>query len=338
MGSGRHSSSGPGGHGSGTSGGATGRRARAALVPLLLAAAPAWAQGDAAPDVVINHDVLNNLALPVPVVPGLDRTAPEAATLRPAPSQPPRSRLLVQPVRQAARKPAAPPPAGPSEPARQPAAAAAEIDRTPDAVAAEPAPVGPDPVGGATAAAPAPPPAVPPPPEPADSATSGTMANVPPPPPPPPLEPPAGGAIPPAPEPAAIADPPRPADGRDQTASQSDGQQLAARPAAAPGAAPVRLRFEAGSAELTEQARAKLVALTDLLLADQAQRVQLRAYAQGVEQQANAARRLSLSRARAVRAFLAERGVPTSRIDVRALGAKFQDGPPDRVDIVYAKR
>ncbi len=45
------------------------------------------------------------------------------------------------------------------------------------------------------------------------------------------------------------------------------------------------------------------------------------------------ARRLSLSRALAVRAFLIDQGVRSTRMDVRALGDKVQDGPSDRVDI-----
>jgi len=45
-------------------------------------------------------------------------------------------------------------------------------------------------------------------------------------------------------------------------------------------------------------------------------------------------RRLSLSRALAVRAFLIDQGVRSTRLDVRALGDKTGDGPADRVDIV----
>lgn len=336
MGSGRYSSSGLGGHRNSNGGGdcrgfAFRRCARAALVPMVLFATPVWGQSNTPSDVTINHDVLNNLGLS-----GRDGAGQGAAKLRPPPSRPPQSRLLVQPVREAARKPAAKsPPADSESPGRQASAtkptAAAKIASPPAAVVSEPAPV---------ATATAPPslsvPAVPRPPEPLDSPSSDTIAIVPPPPPPPPLEPLADS--PPPPEPAAIAAAPRPSDGRDQAAGQPAGKQVATRPAATPGSAPVRLQFEAGSAELSGQARGQLATLKDLLLADDTQRVQLLAYAKGGEQQANAARRLSLSRARAVRAFLAERGVSTSRIDVRALGTKFEDGPPDRVDIVYAKR
>ena len=47
--------------------------------------------------------------------------------------------------------------------------------------------------------------------------------------------------------------------------------------------------------------------------------------------------RLSLSRALAVRAFLIDRGVRSTRMDVRALGNKFEKGPGDRVDLIFAK-
>jgi outer membrane protein OmpA-like peptidoglycan-associated protein len=45
-----------------------------------------------------------------------------------------------------------------------------------------------------------------------------------------------------------------------------------------------------------------------------------------------------LSRALAVRAFLVEKGIATGRIDVRALGDTFEEGPADRVDVVAARR
>ena len=39
-------------------------------------------------------------------------------------------------------------------------------------------------------------------------------------------------------------------------------------------------------------------------------------------------------RALAVRSYLMDAGIDATRIDVRALGAKYEAGPPDRVDIV----
>jgi outer membrane protein OmpA-like peptidoglycan-associated protein len=62
------------------------------------------------------------------------------------------------------------------------------------------------------------------------------------------------------------------------------------------------------------------------------------AFAQGTEDTASQARRLSLSRALAVRTYLIDQGIRSTRMDVRALGATADQGPLDRVDIVPANR
>jgi outer membrane protein OmpA-like peptidoglycan-associated protein len=64
----------------------------------------------------------------------------------------------------------------------------------------------------------------------------------------------------------------------------------------------------------------------------------LLAYAKGTEDSASQARRLSLSRALAVRGYLIEQGVLPTRMDVRALGNKADDDPRDRVDVELAQR
>ena len=100
----------------------------------------------------------------------------------------------------------------------------------------------------------------------------------------------------------------------------------------------MRLLFGEGSVDLSEEARQELETLASYLIHNQEQRVQLLAYARGVDQIGSRARRLSLSRALAVRAFLVEKGVRAARIDVRPLGSEATDGPPDRVDIVPVRR
>ena len=100
----------------------------------------------------------------------------------------------------------------------------------------------------------------------------------------------------------------------------------------------MRLLFGEGSVDLSEEARQELETLASYLAHNQEQRVQLLAYARGVDQIGSRARRLSLSRALAVRAFLVEKGVRAARIDVRPLGSEATDGPPDRVDIVPVRR
>jgi outer membrane protein OmpA-like peptidoglycan-associated protein len=95
-----------------------------------------------------------------------------------------------------------------------------------------------------------------------------------------------------------------------------------------------RIAFAAGATDLPDGAKATLDALAQQLGGDQ-KRVQLVAYAAGSGDEANQARRLSLTRALTVRTYLVEHGVPTSRMDVRALGNRSEgDAPADRVDIV----
>ncbi len=100
----------------------------------------------------------------------------------------------------------------------------------------------------------------------------------------------------------------------------------------------LRLIFGAGSAELSEDVKADLLALFGYLENNRTVRVELLAYATAADSLGSRARWLSLSRALAVRGFLVDKGVPIARIDVRPLGSEVMDGPPDRVDVVPARR
>ncbi|MFO1188551.1 MAG: OmpA family protein [Alphaproteobacteria bacterium] len=100
----------------------------------------------------------------------------------------------------------------------------------------------------------------------------------------------------------------------------------------------VRVPFAKGQSELTDDARAPLKALVDTLNADAKLRVELQAFADGTADTASQARRLSLSRALAIRSYLIEQGLVSTRMDVRALGNRFESGPPDRVDVVISER
>jgi outer membrane protein OmpA-like peptidoglycan-associated protein len=64
-----------------------------------------------------------------------------------------------------------------------------------------------------------------------------------------------------------------------------------------------------------------------------ASRIQLEAYGGAPGDKSSDARRLSLQRALAVRQLLIDDGVPSSRIDVRAMGGVDDKGPADRVDV-----
>jgi outer membrane protein OmpA-like peptidoglycan-associated protein len=124
---------------------------------------------------------------------------------------------------------------------------------------------------------------------------------------------------------------------------------LAAVPSAPPppmaAAAPLRkgdnsltIPFAIDSARLSEATRAELERMAHRMERDESLSLQLLAYAAGDEANASKARRLSLSRALEVRKYLMEMGVRSTRIEVRALGNKVEDGAPDRVDAVLARR
>lgn len=70
------------------------------------------------------------------------------------------------------------------------------------------------------------------------------------------------------------------------------------------------------------------------LLGAGASRVQLDAYGGAPGDKGSDARRLSLKRALGIRQLLIEDGIPSEKIDVRAMGGVDDGGAPDRVDIL----
>ncbi len=80
--------------------------------------------------------------------------------------------------------------------------------------------------------------------------------------------------------------------------------------------------------------KTELDALAQKMASDDNIRIQLLAYASGTPETASRARRMSLSRALAVRSYLIKQGVRSTRMDVRALGNNVEGSPADRVDIV----
>jgi outer membrane protein OmpA-like peptidoglycan-associated protein len=95
--------------------------------------------------------------------------------------------------------------------------------------------------------------------------------------------------------------------------------------------------FGKDGANLPGDAIAALTRLAGLMKADDSLQVGLLAYADGDEDNASKARRLSLTRGLAVRSFLIDQGIRNTRIVVRALGNKVPAGPADRVDIQVQK-
>jgi len=97
---------------------------------------------------------------------------------------------------------------------------------------------------------------------------------------------------------------------------------------------PFTINFGIGTSNLNAQAQKTLGDIASELKASERSRVEVRAYASSTGITESQARRLSLSRALAVRASLIGLGIRSTRIDVRALGSKGQTVPPDRVDLL----
>ena len=287
------------------------RRRAACALAAMLAAAGAGAPGAASaqpapggpPAVEIDRSVLDALgSAPAPRAAPARATGPDGLPIYDAREGPPRSRFIER---------AAP---GPREPApvllRRPRAAPAAAARAVEArEGAPPAPPG-------IAALPPPRPVAPPPPptRPADTASPMPAGAA----------PDAGPAMEDSAAPPEIPPPPGPAPMAPEDSA----------PAASPFAAPVSVPFDSGDSELSAAGRPAVEGVLAALAADPALGVRLKAYAAATGITPSAARRLSLLRALAVRSRLIEGGIPATRIDVRALGAKYEGGSPDRVDIV----
>jgi outer membrane protein OmpA-like peptidoglycan-associated protein len=105
------------------------------------------------------------------------------------------------------------------------------------------------------------------------------------------------------------------------------------------GVAPSIVKFAPGNADLPPASQPVLNTVAAKLLASDGLRVQLVAHATGGADQAMEARRISLARAVAVRAYLIDKGVRSLRMDVRALGNRADDGPvDDQVDLVIVSQ
>jgi outer membrane protein OmpA-like peptidoglycan-associated protein len=102
---------------------------------------------------------------------------------------------------------------------------------------------------------------------------------------------------------------------------------------AAPTTAGLRLTFAPEQSDLSPASIDSVKQLTASVPPGDETTFNVQAYAPGKPDDPSTARRISLSRAMAVRSALVADGVPSARIFVRALGEQYGDGPPDRVDI-----
>ncbi len=94
----------------------------------------------------------------------------------------------------------------------------------------------------------------------------------------------------------------------------------------------VRITFGPGTADLNPATMGAIQALARSVRDSPNADLNLYAYAAGVPDDPSTPRRVSLSRALAVRAVLISEGILSTRIYPRALGAP-PDGPPDRLDV-----
>jgi outer membrane protein OmpA-like peptidoglycan-associated protein len=91
--------------------------------------------------------------------------------------------------------------------------------------------------------------------------------------------------------------------------------------------------FGAGQSDLSPSSAAAIKELVTSAPPGANTSFNIAGYAAGTPEDPSTARRLSLSRALAVRSALMADGVSSTRIYVRALGATSGDEPPDRVDL-----
>lgn len=98
------------------------------------------------------------------------------------------------------------------------------------------------------------------------------------------------------------------------------------------------VRFAAGGVDVMDIERASLPQLDALAeeFRNSGRRVLLKAFAGGVGDKSHEAHRLALRRGLAVRRYLISKGVPSTKIDVRAVGGATDGGALDRVDVVAA--
>ncbi|MGF1628487.1 MAG: OmpA family protein [Kiloniellaceae bacterium] len=98
------------------------------------------------------------------------------------------------------------------------------------------------------------------------------------------------------------------------------------------GIADMTFLFEVDSAELSSEVEVELRSLADAMLTNE-DWIQVLGFASAQDSSGDQARKLALSRALKVRSFLIDAGIPSTRIQVRSLGDRAEDGPANRVDI-----
>jgi len=122
-------------------------------------------------------------------------------------------------------------------------------------------------------------------------------------------------------------------DPRQEVAALTPPPEQTALPDPAP--AILRVMFNPDAVAIGNSARRELDAIGESLRYDP-RRIELKAYGGTPGDKQSDARRLSLKRGLAVRAYLIGLGIDSRRIDVRALGGVTDTGASDRVDVAYS--
>ncbi|MBO0711667.1 MAG: hypothetical protein J2P47_10370, partial [Acetobacteraceae bacterium] len=95
----------------------------------------------------------------------------------------------------------------------------------------------------------------------------------------------------------------------------------------------LRVLFSPERADLTPATEGAIKAYLGTIAKSPAASFNVVAYAAGAPEDPSTPRRLSLSRALAIRSVMLQDGIASPHIYLRALGAANGDGPADRVDI-----
>jgi outer membrane protein OmpA-like peptidoglycan-associated protein len=127
---------------------------------------------------------------------------------------------------------------------------------------------------------------------------------------------------------------PKPVQTAARTSPEKAPPKAESKPTSSGNGDSVQLLFDEGQSSFEEAMGEPLGVLIKNLKTNNKHRVQLLAYAASVEGNASKARRLSLSRALSVRAYLMAKGIESTRMDVRALGGRNKSGPANRVDVM----
>jgi outer membrane protein OmpA-like peptidoglycan-associated protein len=297
-----------------------------AICSLLCVADPAWSQVTpplSRGNVTVNQDVLDALG-PPPSIPQASPLTPPRSAAQATAASPrngkPQSQFFGPPGIGTA---AATPNPTYTPPAQHSAAATPSPAPTPTPKpAATPAPA------QTAAAVPTPAPA----PVPAAATPAATPVQTETPPSPTPTiaqgnRQPVGQVPPPAPPPTAKV--PDAAPAQTQTASLATPSYPSAPPVSQ-----TTIPFTADSSDLTDANKQAVAGIVAKMASSADARLKLSAYASGTPETISQTRRLSLSRALAVRSYLIEQGVKSTRIDVLALGNQAEGGgSADRVDL-----